>query len=181
MALQRDAKYPGRFDAATTEQPQGAFKNRTSTTAKDGSYLEKDWLNDFSGFFSSLLDVDGVSADGNVDEVGASQYYDSLKSIVDGESSLSASGYQILPSGLVMQWGESTTSGGNGSFTATYPISFPNLAFGAFANAQQDNNNATFFAGGLSSANGSAIKTDPSSGNVNSIDGLTVNWLAIGY
>ena len=82
MALQRDNTYPGRFAPATPEQPQGAFKNRTTATSQDGSYPEQQWLNDWSGFFSSLLSNAGVTANGNVDEVGASQYFDALRHAV---------------------------------------------------------------------------------------------------
>lgn len=78
MALQRDAKYSGRYDAATPAQPQGAFKNRTSPTSQDGSYMEKDWLNDWSGFMSSLLEANGITPNGLVDEVGASQYFQGM-------------------------------------------------------------------------------------------------------
>lgn len=82
MALQRDTKYPGRFTTATTAHPQGPFKNRTSSTSQDGSYLEKDWLNDWDGFFGSLLSNAGLTPDGNVDAVGASQYYTALSTIL---------------------------------------------------------------------------------------------------
>lgn len=78
MALQRDTLYAGRFSTATTAHPQGAFKNRTTPTAQDGSYLEKDWLNDWDGFFGSLLSNAGLTPNGNVDAVGASQYYTAL-------------------------------------------------------------------------------------------------------
>lgn len=78
MALQRDVKYSGRYEAATPEQPQGAFKNRTSPTSQDGSYMEKDWLNDWSGFMSSLLEANGITPNGLVDEVGASQYFQGM-------------------------------------------------------------------------------------------------------
>lgn len=88
MALQRDTRpnYIGRWDAASTEQPQGAFRNRT--TPGDGSYLDQDWANDWGGFFSSLLKAptisnpSGVDANGNIDEVGASQYFDQLMDII---------------------------------------------------------------------------------------------------
>lgn len=50
MALDRSNRYPGRFLNPTAEQPQGAFKNRTSPTAEDGSYFEADWANDMGGF-----------------------------------------------------------------------------------------------------------------------------------
>lgn len=82
MALQRNTKYPGRFDNATSTQTQGAFKNRTTDVSKDGSYLEKDWLNDWSALFSSILDETGISPNGNVDEVGNSQYFTELKKML---------------------------------------------------------------------------------------------------
>lgn len=78
MALKRDVKYPGRFEAASTEHPQGKFKNRTSPTSQDGSYLEQQWLNDWDGFFGSLLSENDIEPDEDVDEVGSSQYFDAL-------------------------------------------------------------------------------------------------------
>lgn len=85
MALQRDTTYTGRFDAATTGQPQGAFKNRTSASSKDGSYIEKGWLNDFSAMFSSILGKSGIVANNVVDAVGASQYFDGLERMRIGQ------------------------------------------------------------------------------------------------
>ena len=80
MAINRATRYPGRFDAPNAGQPEGAFKNKTGPGAVDGSYLEKDWANDMSAFFSSLLAGDAAS--GTVDEVGASQYFDSLLNLI---------------------------------------------------------------------------------------------------
>ena len=80
MAINRATRYPGRFDAPDAGQPEGAFKNKTGPGAVDGSYLEKDWANDQAAFFSSLLQ--GEAADGNVDEVGASQYFNRLIDII---------------------------------------------------------------------------------------------------
>lgn len=84
MALNRSNKYPGRFLAPTTARPQGAFKNRTSPTAQDGSYLEADWANDWDGFFARILTVAGVTPNGNVDSGTASQLYDALLSAMPG-------------------------------------------------------------------------------------------------
>ncbi|WP_454864586.1 hypothetical protein [Pseudomonas rhizophila] len=81
MALKLNERYPGRFDNPSADYPQGSFKNRTTPTAKDGSYLEKDWANDKEGFFQSLLSESGIVADGDVDKVGASQYYDALSAL----------------------------------------------------------------------------------------------------
>lgn len=78
MALKRNETYPGRFDNPSPEHPQGAFKNRSAADARDGSYLEKAWANDWDGYFSSLLSSAGITPNGSVDAVGASQYFDAL-------------------------------------------------------------------------------------------------------
>lgn len=79
--INRETKYPGRFIPGTPQQPEGAFKNRTTNISKDGSYLEKDWLNDWAAFFSSITSEAGVSANNAVDEVGASQIFDAMRKI----------------------------------------------------------------------------------------------------
>lgn len=82
MAIKRNERYPGRFSNPTSDHPQGAFKNRSAPTAQDGSYLEKDWANDWDGFFARLMTVAGVTANGNVDTATSSQYYDALVTAV---------------------------------------------------------------------------------------------------
>lgn len=81
MAIDRNTRYPGRFDATTAARPQGAFKNRSSPGAKDGSYLERDWANDWDGFFGSLLRSAGLTPNGTPDTALASQYFDALRSL----------------------------------------------------------------------------------------------------
>lgn len=78
MAINLDERYPGRANPKTLDYPQGSFKNRSSPTAKDGTYLEQDWANDLLGFFQSLLKEAGIAANGVVDTAQASQYYDAL-------------------------------------------------------------------------------------------------------
>lgn len=82
MALKLNERYPGRYSNPSADYPQGSFKNRTSPTAKDGSYLEQDWANDKEGFFQSLISAAGVVPSGAADKVGASQYYDSLLTVI---------------------------------------------------------------------------------------------------
>jgi hypothetical protein len=82
MALNRSNKYPGRFLPTTTARPQGAFKNRTTPTAQDGSYLEADWANDWDGFFARILNRAGITPNGNVDDGSSSQLYDALVSLL---------------------------------------------------------------------------------------------------
>lgn len=79
MAIDRNTRYPGRFDAPTAARPQGAFKNRSAPGAKDGSYLERDWANDWDGFFGSLLRAAGMNLNGVPDTALSSQYFDALK------------------------------------------------------------------------------------------------------
>jgi hypothetical protein len=43
----------------------------------------------------------------------------------NGAASFAASGYQKLPSGLIMQWSKVTTAAANTPVTWTYPLSFP--------------------------------------------------------
>lgn len=84
MALDRSNRYPGRFENPTTASPQGAFKNRTSPTAQDGSYFEADWANDWDGFFARILNVAGVTPNGTVDNGASSQLYDALMTATPG-------------------------------------------------------------------------------------------------
>lgn len=79
MSLKLNERYPNRFNNPSSEYPLGSFKNRTAPNAKDGSYLEQDWANDKEGFFQSLLSAAGVTANGAVDAVGASQFFDALQ------------------------------------------------------------------------------------------------------
>lgn len=81
MAIDRNTRYPGRFDAPTAARPQGAFKNRSAPGAKDGSYLERDWANDWDGFFGSLLRSAGLTPNGTPDTALASQYFDALRAL----------------------------------------------------------------------------------------------------
>lgn len=81
MSLKLNERYPGRMNNPSADYPQGSFKNRTAPSAKDGSYLEKDWANDKEGFFQSLLSAAGIIANGAVDKVGASQFFDALQAL----------------------------------------------------------------------------------------------------
>lgn len=86
MALNLQNKYPGRFDPVSTDYPQGKFKNRSSPTAQDGSYMERDWLNDWAAFFGALLNTAGVAPNNIVDTASASQLFDALKVCIQSAS-----------------------------------------------------------------------------------------------
>lgn len=142
MALQRNIRYTGRFDNPSTAHPQGAFKNRSAPGAQDGSYLEKDWANDWDGFFARLLTVAGLTPNGDVDSATASQYYDALILSVKANLGTAAqrnvgtattnvpdmssfsisedpqSGWYALPNGHISQYG-TTTLTAIGTFNPT--------------------------------------------------------------
>ncbi|GHE88256.1 hypothetical protein GCM10016455_05490 [Aliiroseovarius zhejiangensis] len=48
-------------------------------------------------------------------------------------NSMTTAGFQILPSGLILQWGSSGMSSGSGEADATFPITFPNDVFKVIA------------------------------------------------
>lgn len=82
MAINLDERYPGRANPKSLSYPQGSFKNRTSPTSKDGTYLEQDWANDWAGFFQRMMVVSGISPNGAVDTAESSQYFDALSKII---------------------------------------------------------------------------------------------------
>ncbi|CAH9012918.1 tail fiber protein [Vibrio phage F35 g1] len=124
MAIRKDIEYPGRWLAATAAYPMGEAKNRTTSTSKDGSYLEKKWIQDYEAFFGALLNEAGVSPDGSVDTAESSQFFDALTYKVNG---VSGSNYVKLPSGLILQW--ILVQGSTTGNTYSMPIEFPNNVY----------------------------------------------------
>lgn len=78
MAIKYYETYPQRWDGPSQDYPQGAFKNLSALGEQDGSYLEKDWLNDQSGFFGALLRNAEMTPNGLVDTARQSQFYEAL-------------------------------------------------------------------------------------------------------
>jgi hypothetical protein len=70
-----------------------------------------------SGNSGKYLTTDGTSAS-----------WAALSSTALGAKSISATGYQTLPSGLIMQWGTVSVTGGS-TATFTFPLAFPTACF----------------------------------------------------
>jgi len=90
--------------------------------------------------------------------------------------SLSTNGWQRLPSGLIIQWGELLVSSG-AEQSVTFPIAFPNSAFGFFATSVQNAGQTSaliFIQARLQSVSQGFLLA--SSGTAN-----TTRWFAIGY
>lgn len=102
--------------------------------------------------------------------------FDSLKG---SNQSLSASGYQKIHGGLIIQWGTATSSGtAINNVSITFPISFPNNCLNFYGTAYSNSNSGSFF------TNTSKAKTN-AIGAVSTynagVSGANVAWLAIGY
>lgn len=82
MAARKDIEYPGRWLAATPAYPMGEPKNRTTSTSKDGSYLEKKWIQDYEAFFGAGLNFLGEAPDGSVDNATNSQLFRVMREVM---------------------------------------------------------------------------------------------------
>ena len=114
--------------------------------------------------------------------------------LVDGNNlnlfsakSLAATGYQKLPSGLIIQWGYVGDGTGTGnSDSVTFPIAFPNVLLNVQLTVQHATAGA---AGGLETAHvedvagqtGFTFSRRAQSGATTSVTKTSTYWLAIGY
>jgi|LauGreDrversion4_2_1035121.scaffolds.fasta_scaffold01358_11 hypothetical protein len=90
--------------------------------------------------------------------------------------SLSSNGYQKLPSGLIMQWGTSSSIGPDGTATITYPTAFPSAT-----GAVQITPIISLQIGGQGVQSVSSVSTSSFVIN-NGLDAsMSFYWFAIGY
>ncbi|MGU7812024.1 gp53-like domain-containing protein [Burkholderia sp. AW49-1] len=96
-------------------------------------------------------------------------------------SSVVASGYQKLPSGLIIQWGQSTTNS-SGAVTVTFPLTFPNscLQFVGTPTASSASNYLVT-CGTPSASNISVFGTGAGAGSMPVAAGIGFRWIAVGY
>lgn len=140
MSLIYPNRYPGRWDPTSAQYPQGKFKNRSSPTAKDGSFCEMDWANDWAGFFGAILKNAGVTPNGSVDTATASQLYDALRLLMLGilpKRTFATNDFiriPDVPGGLIVQWGTYQLNGNTATIdaastvgTCTLPVQFPSV------------------------------------------------------
>ncbi|WCT72043.1 hypothetical protein PQ455_10325 [Sphingomonas naphthae] len=137
------------YDAIRTLANQRAEAAVNAYTVPDlsGSYIAVGRRGAAGGVAS--LDGDGKVPSGQVPNLAASYIASGQKGAANGVASLDgsgkvpsgqmpgvlsvgATGYAILPGGLIIQWGGCTTSGG-GSAAVSFPITFPNAFFRGFA------------------------------------------------
>jgi len=71
---------PSRVNAPSTEYPQGSAKPATPGSNDGTPIIRASVFNDIWGFLQKLLDIAGITPDGDPDTVLDSQYYDALTS-----------------------------------------------------------------------------------------------------
>lgn len=100
MAIKLDQSYPGRSTPGDASYPDGSFKNESTEGAEDGTPLKIAWANNHEGFFQSLLNKAGVTADGTPDTVLKSQYMAALMLLTPDQTRPPAASIGELCSGL---------------------------------------------------------------------------------
>jgi len=95
-------------------------------------------------------------------------------------SNLSANGYQKLPSGLIVQWGTTTSSGTSANnAVVTYPTAFPNITFQTYAVCAGSPTTGSYTVLSGATTTSGANFTVLLNGSV--ISGIQINWFALGY
>ncbi|KUZ66892.1 hypothetical protein WI36_24315 [Burkholderia ubonensis] len=101
-------------------------------------------------------------------------------------SSFGGSGYQKLPSGLIVQWGSTTTPGGTGATlgpaTSNFPIAFPNSCVFAAGSLSNGGTAAgwTGISAWVSSYSATNISVSACLPSSVTSSGVTVGWIAFG-
>lgn len=91
-----------------------------------------------------------------------------------------ASGYETLPGGLILQWGQNTVTQGEGPVSVTFPVSFPNACFGPVGIIRSNNGGGSedmWLQIDSWTQSGATFRYQSTSGN----SGYGLNWFAVGY
>lgn len=109
----------GIYQIETTDRVVGGVNGISNAQAKalaNRTLYLKNWLETGNTLLSRILAIDGVGSGIDADKVRGLP--------ADFSALLAATGYQKLPSGLIMQWGSADTLGATYK-TVTFPIAFP--------------------------------------------------------
>lgn len=102
--------------------------------------------------------------------------------IFSGSSSFGSSGYQVLPSGFIIQWGVTGLIASDGRATVTLPIAFPTAMLSATSSPRNDGTSGSF--GDITSSHVGVFTTTTFQISLDAFSGSTVYavyWIAIGH
>lgn len=133
--------------------------------------------------FTTVTTITVVNSSGTLDSGLSAVSYGLLSatntSIPFGRQSIAASGYQILPSGLIIQWGTVTSSGTAASNAiVTFPIAFPSALLAVLATPVSGGSSDTTAPVRSSSTAGAEFTAVTNTVNVS---GVALYYFAIGY
>ncbi len=86
MSINPETQYPGKVAASSSEYPYGQAQNITTPGDGTGTPWEAALLNDIFGQQQALLKASGIVPSGSPDQVGASQYLQSIVEIAAGRA-----------------------------------------------------------------------------------------------
>lgn len=121
----------------------------------------------------------GTTFDGSVAQTISSNTIGALGTGIFGgaNQSLTSNGYQILPGGLIMQWGFAST-GSNAPVAVTFPTSFPNACFSVTCSTAPRSATSSLGTNYVSSVSqyGATLRFDQSTTGA-----FSGYWMAFGY
>lgn len=122
----------------------------------------------------------------NALEAVPKQQLDTAITNLDFSSSIGLNGYQRLPSGLLIQWGQLPITTGSYSTitTLTFPIAFPNACISITGNGDKEPDNTwapiTFLFKSRTTTTVSVV-ADTGNGSIGINNSIYLNWIAIGH
>jgi hypothetical protein len=126
---------------------------------------------------TSALQTVAPSTSGNVlTSNGTTWNSSALSSLSAFDKSLSANGYQKLPGGLIMQWGESASVNTDSSVSVTFPIVFPSACVSVVITG-----NKSMVTSGQGIQTVQSVSTTGFQINNGQDASMTFFWLAMGY
>lgn len=103
--IESHIEFDGRVNSSSSDYPYGSYIDKTTGIPRTGTPIIASGINDFVGFFSSLLDEGGISPNGIPDNVNNQQYLDALKGVTRITTSgtpnyITVSGYELTLSSI---------------------------------------------------------------------------------
>ena len=109
----------------------GLFSDGNPAIGQQATQVRAAWLNDLQENICYFIEQAGIALEQG-DETQLKAAFDAMLQD-DFDSSLAATGWQKLRSGLILQWGGGTHSNGTGIFSVTFPIAFPTAGLRGWA------------------------------------------------